>query len=264
MLITDEILGYQKVLATAVQTSGRINGVIAHRPEYPGFIRTWYDQRTYEIVLHQVRVVLNIEENSYTPYSIVNLHEDAMSTVPAESQLSGSRDIREIGPYNTKEECFTVLSEFLGAPKRTTAFKKDPSTENYEVGTRLIVAHGVGMDSLTAEQRVVINNTGTGISYNTIGLSVSVTSKGIRTDQNFHVIPVYATSETPPSDVSYMARYEEPARDSNGNVLFVNDTVLYDTSTYNVKSLDFSKDGVPTKVVLSDDRIVNAFDVAKQ
>ena len=265
MLITDEILGYQKVLATAVQTSGRINGVIAHRPEYPGFIRVWYDQRTYETVLHQVRVVLNIEENSYTPHSIVNLHEEAMATVPAESQLSGSRDIREIGPYSTKEECFTTLSNLLGTAKRTEAFRKDDGTGNYEVGTRLKVAHGVGRDSLTAEHRVVIDNTGAGISYNTVGLSVSVSpSKGERTDQNFHVIPVYANSQTLPSDVSYMARYEEPARDSNGIVLFVKDLVLYNTSTYNVKSLEYSKDGVPAKVVLSDDRIVNTRDVAKR
>jgi len=265
MLVTDEIFGYQKDLAKAVQTSGRINGVIAHRPEYAGFIRVWYDQRTFEAVLHQVRVVLNIEENSYVPHSIADLHEEAMASVPAEAQLSGSRDIREIGPFNTKEECFAKLTELLGTSKSTNAFRQDDGTGNYELGTRLIVTHRIERDNLTAEQRVVLDNTGAGIPYNTVGLSVSVNpSKGLRTDQNFHVLPVYANSQTLPADVTYRARYEEPARDTNQKVLFVNDSVVYETSVFTVKSLEFSKDGVPSKVVLSDNRTVNTSEVTKQ
>jgi hypothetical protein len=262
MLVTDEIFGYQKNVSTAVQTSGRINGVIAHRPEYAGFIRTWYDQRTFEIVLHQVRVVLNIEENSYTPHNIITLHEDAVATVPAEVKVSGSRDIREIGPFNTKKECFDSLSLLLGTPKKTDAFKRSAETENHEVGTRLKKRHGVGVESLTAEQRVVLDNTGAGISYNSIGSGI--VSKGLRTDQNFHVIPVYANSQTPPTDVKYMAQYEEPVRDSLGFVLFKDDSVFLETSVFTVKSLEYSKDGVPNKVVLSDNRTVNAWDLIKQ
>jgi hypothetical protein len=262
MLVTDEIFGYQKNVSTAVQTSGRINGVIAHRPEYAGFIRTWYDQRTFEIVLHQVRVVLNIEENSYTPHNIITLHEDAVATVPAEVRVSGSRDIREIGPFNTKKECFDSLSLLLGTPKKTDAFKRSAETENHEVGTRLKKRHGVGVESLTAEQRVVLDNTGAGISYNSIGSGI--VSKGLRTDQNFHVIPVYANSQTPPTDVKYMAQYEEPVRDSLGFVLFKDDSVFLETSVFTVKSLEYSKDGVPNKVVLSDNRTVNAWDLIKQ
>jgi hypothetical protein len=60
-----------------------------------------------------------------------------------------------------------------------------------------------------------------------------------------------------------MARYEEPVRDSLGFVLFNGDSVLLESAAFTVKSLEYSKDGVPNKVVLSDNRTVNALDLIK-
>jgi hypothetical protein len=265
MLMTDEIFGEQKNLAKAVQTSGRINGVIAHRPDYCGFIRIWYDQRTYESVLHQVRVVSNIEENSYVPSNLVELHDEAVSNVPGITQIS-NRDIREIGPFNTKAECFAKLTELMDTPKYTEAFKTVPDATGYELGTRLIPHHGIYVDDLRVEHRVVLDKTGEGIAFNTIKQGVSVDpSKGERTkpgqrrgEGNFNVIPVYANSQTPPTETQYMARYEEPTRDSKGNALYINDKVVYDNITATVKSIEYSKNGIPAKLVLSDNRTVRA------
>jgi hypothetical protein len=261
-LLTDCILGYGPGAAKSHQTLGRMFGVIAHCQEYCGKLWFWVDCRTREAVLRDVRINHLIEENSFAPEKIMYLRQKAEEEVPDEELVSG-RDIREVGPFHTKEACFAELSRILNKDVKTSAFRPytdkedNGSTLGYEVSTRLNPHWGRYKsaipslaDKLTSENRIILNRLGDDrfpCLLSEISKVVSVTANsGEKPAQNFVVLPVYENETTPSNDVQYIGRYEQPCIDKQNNVLFKNDTVLYKGIEYIIDEIKYSMDGTPT------------------
>ena len=261
LLFTDIIVGHIEISALAVQVLGRLNGVIAHRPEYCGNLWYWVDQRTREMVLRQVRIVKNIEENSDIPFPIKILHKEASESVPEENLVDG-RNISEIGPYNTPEECYRSLEGLLGRTidlETTTVRAIEPSdttpgTDGYVISTKL----GQGTlrrDTLRKQHRIVLKRNSSEnlpkmLSEIKKGNSVGP-STGNPNAQNYIILPVYDTDESPRDSYKYYARYEEPMLDTNGNHLFKNTSVRYMDGEYKIQSIVYSVDGIPTRAILN-------------
>ena len=62
IIFTDMILGHVEDKNTAVQKSGRGNGLIAQCPQYPGELHFWTDERTARIVVNHNRMVDAVNE----------------------------------------------------------------------------------------------------------------------------------------------------------------------------------------------------------
>lgn len=250
-LFTDFICGNVDSLAKAVQAVGRMHGKIGECPEYCGRLRFWIDNRTRERVLRQVRIVQDIEENSFTSQNIHYMYSSASERAPEEEKYP-NRDIREIGPFNTVEELLNGFEQGLG---RRPVFHPEemmrPYASNYYLSGRLRQYWGIGIREQTAEHRLVLNKENPELEHPYLYSDVPLTTSVNRnTEQNFVVLPVYENENSVAEDVKWIGRYEEPMRDKKGVVLVVGDNVLYEGMQYTISEIHLSDDGEPSKAVL--------------
>jgi hypothetical protein len=267
LIFNDIIVGHIEVLKAAVQILGRLYGVIGHRPDYCKNLWFWVDQRTYEMVMRQVQIVKHIQENSIIPRPIVDLDSEARAVIPEESLLSG-RDIREIGPFNTYEECRMELSNKLGRNIQVDYIKDLADRSSYKTCSRLTLRENgeyIPLANRTLRHRLIRKRVNSdiegGIIINTIGPGTCIDrSNGNRVNQNFIILPEYENESSIPDQVKFSARYEMPMIDINNVVLFNGDIVMYDNIEYTIHTITYSKDGVPTRATLEKNGLILALD----
>ena len=252
LIFTDMIIGYVKSRARAVQAVGRMNGVIAQHLNYWGNLWFWIDQRTKEIVLRDIRITRHIEDNSVVHQSISLLHEQASADTPKEN-ITSRRDIRSIGPFNNLNECKEKLKELLSHEINVDSFMGRTNTKGYFTSGRLTGVIG-SVTTHTELSRIILdfineeNNIERPKLLSEISLSYSINEYLNEISQNFIIIPVYPNERSMPNDVEYIARYEEPMRDSNGKVLFTGNKIKYKENEYLINTIDYSKDGIPSRI----------------
>ena len=248
---------------------GRLYGVIGHRLDYCNNLWFWVDQRTYEMVMRQVQIVKHIQDNSIIPRPIKDLDCEARAAVPEENLVSG-RDIREIGPFNSYAQCVSELSICLGRQIDVDYIREMGDRSGYKTCSRLTLREDgsyISLENRSARHRLIRKRESSelgGILLNTIGPGTNIDkSNGTRVNQNFIILPEWKNELSPPGDIQFSARYEKPMYDKNGSVLFHRDMVTYNDEAhpeydgiYQINSITYSKDGVPTRTTLEKDGII--------
>ena len=260
LIFTDIIVGYIEILKAAVQVLGRLYGVIGHRPDYCKNLWFWVDQRTYEMVMRQVQIVKHIQDNSIIPRPILDLDSEARAAIPEEGLVSG-RDIREIGPYPSYNDCVAELSNRLGRQINVDYIREVSDGSGYSTCSRLSLRENgqyVPLPSRTERHRLIRKRESAevlgGVLISTIGPGTNIDkSNGTRVNQNFIILPVWENETSPACDIQFWARYEEPMRDMRGSIIFQGDTILYKGEPYKIHTITYSKDGVPSRATLEKD-----------
>lgn len=101
---TDLILGRVEDKCTAVQKAGRLAGIVAQCPQYPGALHYWTDERTARLVVHHNQVV-DAANGLQGAYSVLQATTRAREQV-AEPAATNSRPRLPISEqtFNTKED----------------------------------------------------------------------------------------------------------------------------------------------------------------
>ena len=175
--------------------------------------------------------------------------------------IDESRDICQIGPFNTINDCYKSLEVLLGrrdALKTKTVRAIDPSdetpgTEGYVVSTKL-GQNNLSLNTLRKDNRIVLTRKLGGALPKMLreiakGNSVGP-STGSPNAQNYIILAVYDSDESLQDSYKFYARYEEPMRDINNNPIFHGDKVNYKSEEYTIHAIIYSKDGVPTRATL--------------
>ena len=105
IIFTDMILGHVEDKNTAVQKSGRLAGIVAHCPQYPGELHFWTDERTARIVVNHNRMVdaANTLPGAYSTLQATTKARD--SVVAPEAPIANKYSISEQS-FNTKDEAY--------------------------------------------------------------------------------------------------------------------------------------------------------------
>jgi len=125
---TDEILGRIEDKNTAVQKAGRLAGIIANSPQYPGSIHYWTDEHT-ENLIRRHNTIVDIS-NTISGCSVLQAVKHAENKTPV-VKVNHSVDLNTFLVYKDEEIVRKVCDE-LGYQYRSVK----PSTEGENAGFR--------------------------------------------------------------------------------------------------------------------------------
>jgi hypothetical protein len=125
---SDMILGAIKDKETAIQKAGRLAGVVAHCPQYPGTLTWWTDEKTSRAVLHHNKVVDNA--NTRRGCSALQAITRAEVAVPMEAAIHSSvSHLEEFASMDAIRLHWQGILLAAGKPKGP-----DPGTPNSKEG----------------------------------------------------------------------------------------------------------------------------------
>ena len=290
-LVSDIIMGYYKddERRKACQVAARLWGIIAHRPEYVGYIGLWMDCRSREMVLRDARMTKHVQDNSIIPESFELLLQDAVEQVPNEVKYP-TRNIKEVGPFPHDPNGHIITTSSDGVSiripkalveclKKEIGFQRNLPTsfckrEGYIITTR--IKHNDAsplpnaVNPIGPQHRFLLERIDTEEfrTKDDIQAGNSLNYSGKATDQNFVILPVYPDETTPGDDqfVQWFVRFEEPIKDRNGTILFVNDKVRYKDNIYTVCEVipSLYGDRVKAKLKKSDNSLLEEENALKQ
>ena len=110
IVFTDLILGRVEDKSTAVQKSGRLAGIVAQCPQYPGALHYWTDERTARFVVHHNQVV---DTANALPgaYSTLQAATRARERVAAPAAPRANKIPISEQSFNTKEEAYSWCTD---------------------------------------------------------------------------------------------------------------------------------------------------------
>jgi len=286
LLFTDIILPYysRAEWRRAAQAVARLWGVIAHRPEYCGTITHWLDARTRELVLRDARKTKHIQDNSYIPQPISYLTQQAEAEIEEEGDTSNRHIIQsesyapdhridfaqlELDSHaNGNQGRIGTMRHLINSIKSSRLVedlrrsigvldKEHPTSykvcDGYIIPTR-ISRVGVNADGLTSEHRIILNRIGDSPlkTLDEISLTNAVDRpNGRRACQSFTILSLYPNETSGPEELLWIYRYEMPLKDTNGQICFTGDTVLFHDQNCTIQELYPSENGDRVKARLT-------------
>ena len=125
---TDMILGRIDDKNTAVQKAGRLAGVVAHCPQYPGKLTWWTDERTSAMILrHNAIVDVANTKRGHTALQAVKRAEDGIPKVVHEAH---HESVSHMEPFESMEALRARWAEILLAAGCPAENARTPTRRN--------------------------------------------------------------------------------------------------------------------------------------